>query len=230
MRFATLALLFTALACNDDAPDPVHEETTSRPAQAEPPEAAPAVTGTRVYQRDAEAIAEDLLRLEKQAAAFDEEQPGVDALARFEREVRMMLRQIDTLLEALAVNIKAESRQLVEQRSVALRQRQGALLKEKDGLHREMVEVERILEAHRVGGDELPPGFTADELQDKLDDLQARMDEKDEALEDVGRELESVIELREAGEVPEQGETALTRERAVFQRLRERAEKLLPSR
>lgn len=223
MRRISLTLLLVAVACSD-APEDQQAEGGTRAStrKGDPAPAVAAPTGSKVFQRDAESIANDLKRLEAQGRPAD-----ADALARFEKEVRLRLQHIDLTLKALGVSIQAESRQIVQQAYALLRARQSDVIKRIDSLFRETSEVRDALEAHRKGQGELPPGFTADELQDRLKDLEKQMAKLREEESEVIGQLDEKVKLLEGDAIPEQGTTVLTQERAVFEALRERAEKLL---
>lgn len=219
MRCLSLALL-ALVACGEsgttDKPASVPEVTKKTPKTT--PAAA---TGAKVYQRDAEAIANDLKRLEKQGQPAD----GPE-LARFEREVALRIRHIDNTLVALDQSIKAESRQIVQKAYAILRGKQGGLIKQIDELHREKMEIKVILSDKAKGTGSLPPGMTEDELKDRIADLDKETSKLRVEESSVIAQLDEKVKLLEGDSIPKQGETVLTKEREVFQNLRARAEKL----
>jgi len=222
MRPISLALVLVAIACGEPPEKQKSGAAANVSTPGEPAKTVPAASGSKVFQRDAESIANDLKRLEAQGRPEE-----ADARAKFEQEVRLRLRHIDNTLQALAVSIAAESRQIVQQAAALLRGKQGDVIKRIDDLHREMTEIQGVLEAHAKGAGELPPGFTADELKDSLKDLEKKMVKLREEEAEVVAQLEEKIKLIESGTIPEQGSTVLTQERDVLQALRARAEKLL---
>jgi hypothetical protein len=219
MRCLSLALL-ALVACGESG---TTDKPTSVPevSQKTPKTTPAATTGAKVFQRDAESIANDLKRLEKQGRPSD----GPE-LARFEREVALRIQHIDLTLVALEQSIKAESRQIVQKAYAILRAKQGGLIKQIDELHRETMEIKVILNDKAKGTGDLPPGFTEDELKDRLADLDKKTSKLRDEESSVIAELDEKIKLLKGNTIPEQGETVLTKEREVFQTLRARAEKL----
>ena len=213
-------VLCALIACGDSdkTTEPVKGTT---PPNKQVEEAPAAVTGAKVFQRDAEAIAADLRRLEKHGRPTDQTE-----LAKFEREVMLRINHIDLTLRALAVSIKAESRQIVEKSHAILSGQKGELRKKMDTVHREILEIQTILAKKAKGEGELPPGFTEDELKDRIGDLEKEMAKLEDEEKDVNAKMDEKAEMLNSGEIPEQGDTVLTKEREVFQSLRERAVKL----
>jgi len=219
-------LLVLAVACGDQDGTAIPKNTSSGAKATKPAAGAVtttgAVTGSKVYQRDAEAIANDLKRLE------DEGRPAEgEARQRFDREVRLRLQHIDYTLKALAVSIDAEKKQIVQQEAATLRHKEGGIRKEMDDLLREINTTQEMLEEHAKTGS-LPPGFTLEELKDKLKDHEKQMGAKEAELQEVNGELAKKVALLQGESIPEQGDTVLTNERKVFERLKARAQKLVP--
>jgi hypothetical protein len=176
-----------------------------------------------MFRKDTESIARDLDALARQGRPTDAEK-----LATFEGEVRMRLRHIDVTLQALAVSIAAESKQIVEASHTALLQKRRVIDKEIDGRWRDITEIRDLLQSAAKGTDSIPAGFTEDELKDRRSDLEAEVRALTEKRNELNTELQRLIDILKSDEpAPDQGATTLTEERDVLKALKARAEKLL---
>lgn len=181
-----------------------------------------AVMGTAVFQREAESIRADVSRIEKQEQPTD-----AVAVAAQQREIKMVTRNLDHLLTAIAVSIRAESRQILMSRFKHLKTTQSKMLSHLDDLGREVSNIREMLSDAAKGTSEIPPQFTENELKDRAADIAEAMLKVRTEEKELADRLDALqAELRKAV-VPEQGETTLTKERDVLQALRKRSEKLL---
>jgi hypothetical protein len=171
------------------------------------------VTGLPQIQKDTEAIARDIAKLE----AGEADPAAAD----------LVIQRIDFTLKATEIAIRAEAKQMARERHGKLMQEQSALFRSRNDAYAEIGELEKAIGAHEKGeAGSLPQGFTADELKDRVKDLRAlvaQIEGKDADLRSRMKELEDQIALEVT---PPLGDTLFTREREALTALRARAEKL----
>ncbi|MEM8884000.1 MAG: hypothetical protein AAGD14_08030 [Planctomycetota bacterium] len=218
MRVLSLVCLL-AVACND--PEPTRDVAADPQPEANKPTVS-APTGGSVFQRDAMQLTRELEELARQGKPDDAAKREL-----FERDVRLRIGQIDNSLRALDVSIRAESRAMVETRFKVLRIEQGKTREQMDTVHREIQSMKEVLSQAKRGVGELPAGFTEDELLDRVRDLESNQTKLAKQETEIIAKLEECQTLLKKKEIPVQEESTLTRERAVFQELRAKAQKLL---
>jgi len=220
-----LVSAFCLAACGPDSTPTDEGKTKSSQSQ---PETAPKVgnapvTGSPMFRKDTDAIARDVEELTKRARPTD-----ADKLAAFEGEVRMKIRHIDITLEALAVSITAESKSIAEASHASMLKKRQEIDKEIDGKWREITEIRDLLKTAAKGSDAIPPGFTEDELKDRLADMEGQVRTLRGKRTELNTDLQKVIDQLASGQpLPESGTTTLTQERDLLLELKARAEKLL---
>jgi len=223
-----LPLLFSAIllvACGPDSDKPPVTDPGTQPDKttAEPKTGTAPVTGSPMFREVTEAIGRDVQALEKRGRPTE-----VAELAAFEREVGMTIKHVEVTLLALDVSIVAESRQIAEKNHKALLLKRTGVDKIIDGTWREITEIRDLLKASAKGTDEIPPGFTEDELKDRLADLEEVVRTQRGKLIEINNELDVWAKVIDSKETPpEQGATTLTQERDILEGLRKRARKLL---
>jgi hypothetical protein len=196
------------------------EKTTDEQAKQQPTKSAD--TGTSAFQHEADSIRRDLERIEQEKRP---EEPAAIELQ--QREIKMVLKNVEHHLTAIEVSIRAESRRIVMSRFKEFKTKQGKMLAHLDTLWREVSEIRELLRNAAKGTSEIPRDFTEDELKDRAADIEEKMQQVKKEEQDLVVRLDALqAQLREKI-VPEQGETTLTKERDVLQALRTRGQKLL---
>ncbi len=208
-----IALLLPLAAC-DGRP----EKAPANPAAAENrPDPVSPPTGITVIQRDHDDLRKDLDR-------YFGESP--EALPPGAKEI--FLKRADILRNVLAIAVKAESKQLMEQKRARLQGERASLELARTTHYVEIGEIESILTEFEKGVATIPKGFTEAELRDQASDLR-------EVVRDLGGQIEKVTaELAECEKIliespdaiPHPGETLLSREREAVEALRLKIEAL----
>ncbi len=208
-----MALLLTLAAC-DGQP----KKTPSQPAAEGPtPDPVSPPTGITVLQRDHDDLRKDL------SPYLGEEATAPPAGAK-----DLFLKRADILRMALDVAVKAEAKQLIEQRRARLQGERAKLEQERTTHFIEIGELESILSEFEKGVASIPKGFTEAEMRDQASDLRELVRELAGSIDKVVEELAEVerilIETPEA--IVHPGGTLLFREREALAALRAQIEAL----
>jgi hypothetical protein len=203
-----LAVLLALGACNGPGDEPPTDPGRSDGKTPEPVAPAGGVPMMRSMYRDLEQI---VVKLEGQ------EKPT-------SREVEMVLNGIEKLSLAVDQAVKVEARDTLRANYAGMRKKQAALIAERNTAYDERRQIQEMIKTGKP-----PPGFTMSEIQDKENDLTAKIAEIERNLTDHNGEMRKLEILRKKEVIPPQGETALTKELAAVQELKKRAEALRAS-
>jgi len=202
-----VALLLALVSCDGQS-----KKTPAQPAATAPkPDPVSPPTGITVLQRDHDDLRKDL------DPYFAETPEPLPAGAK-----EIFLKRADILCSALRIAVKAEAKQLTEQRRARLQGERANLEQERTTHHIEIGELESILAEFEKGVASIPKGFTEAEMRDQASDLRELVRELGGRIDKVVAELAEVERtlIERPDSIVHPGETLLYREQEAMEALR----------
>lgn len=207
------AALLCVPACNPDRePKPADDPAGSTAAKRKPPPESP-TTGISQIQKMHDTLKKDIAAQEARIKAGQ---------AAEQHLVRGQLSGIDILIRSTELAIANDTRQTIRREHAILQQQQGRIVKGRNQAYAEVAEMQQ-----KINANDIPAGFTKEELEDRIRDFKEQAAELEKEWEEVRTAMQEKEELLKLEVIPPQGETLFTKELAALKETRRRVEALL---
>jgi len=209
-------------------------DTATQPQKHDP--VAP-VTGVSNIQARLDEFEADITNLEARkkelqdklaATSDDKEKETVQRdLGGVQSELKMIIKNLEYLMIASDVGLKAKAREIVQARYTNQRTELAKLIKEQAGLRAEIDEMRQTLALIDKGQGKPPAGFTEAELRDRQADFEAKVSELESQEATLRKEMKKNEDLLGQAEIPLEDRTLLSDTRSALEKAKQRAESLL---